>query len=159
MNQLLEERAQFSVSAFGCSFTVHGMAMPGGSKRIGRARGTGRPIVLDDNPKTSDWKQEVGIISGTLMRGRKPFEGPLGLEVTFFRPRPVSHYGRHGLKPSAPKFPVVKPDTTKLLRPFEDALTGILWNDDAQIVDQVIRKRYCAQDAEPRVEVRVTVIL
>jgi len=30
----------------------------------------------------------------------------------------------------------------KLARAVEDALTGVIWADDAQIVDEVIRKRY-----------------
>jgi len=158
-NQLIEDRAQFSVNAWHCAFTVHGNAVQGGSKRIGRTRGSNRPIILDDNPKTKNWKQEVQILVGTLMRGRDPYEGPLTLEVTFYRPRPASHYGRRGLKPSAPRYPTVKPDTTKLLRPFEDALTGIIWRDDSQVVDQHVKKRYCPAEEEPRVEVRVSVML
>jgi Holliday junction resolvase RusA-like endonuclease len=38
--------------------------------------------------------------------------------------------------------PVVMPDATKLLRGLEDALTGVVWHDDAQIVSQHVEKRY-----------------
>jgi Holliday junction resolvase RusA-like endonuclease len=61
-------------------------------------------------------------------------------------PRIGSHYGSgknaEKLKPTAPKFHTVKPDATKLLRSTEDALTGILWRDDAQIARQTVEKSY-----------------
>lgn len=41
----------------------------------------------------------------------------------------------------------------KLARAAEDALTGILWRDDAQICDEVIRKRY-GEPARVEIEVR-----
>ena len=40
----------------------------------------------------------------------------------------------------------------KLTRAVEDALTGLVWRDDAQVVDEVLSKRYGAPE---RVEVRV----
>lgn len=158
MNQLVSERSKFAISAFGCSFTVFGDAQPGGSKQAHRVKNSDRIVVRDDNPKAKDWKLEVGMVAGILMRGRDPFEGPLALFVTFYRERPRGHSGAHGVRRSAPKYPVVKPDTTKLLRPLEDALTGILWKDDAQIVTQQVAKRYCATGEEPRAEVEVRVL-
>jgi Holliday junction resolvase RusA-like endonuclease len=47
----------------------------------------------------------------------------------------------------------VKPDVLKLARAVEDALTGILYRDDAQIVTEVLRKRY---GDPPRVEIRLS---
>lgn len=159
MNTLFSARHNFTVDAFGCSFTVYGKAEPGGSKRAFPNRKTGKIIVTDDNPKAAAWKQEIGIIAGQLMKGRNPYEGPLQMFLTIYRERPKGHYGRHGVKPSAPKFPTTKPDATKCLRPIEDAMTGIVWGDDAQVCDQRVRKLWCATGEEPRVEVRVAVLL
>jgi Holliday junction resolvase RusA-like endonuclease len=68
------------------------------------------------------------------------------LEVLFVLPRPKGHHGtgrNAGVpKASAPQWPTVKPDTTKLLRAVEDACTSILWRDDAQIVIQTACKVY-----------------
>ena len=36
----------------------------------------------------------------------------------------------------------MRPDATKLVRAVEDALTGLVWRDDAQVVIQTVRKRY-----------------
>lgn len=154
----MSERHSYHVDAFGCSFVVFGKAEPGGSKRPGQSK-AGKLFVRDDNPKAAGWKREVGIVAGTLMRSRQPFEGPLSLSVTFYQARPKWHFGAHGVKKTAPRFPTVKPDATKLLRPLEDALTGIIWKDDAQICIQHVAKRYCATGEEPRVEVKVSVIL
>jgi len=68
--------------------------------------------------------------------------GALEVSVIFTVPRPKGHFGARGLKPSAPAYPTVRPDVTKLLRAVEDACTGIVWRDDAQIVAQHAIKRY-----------------
>jgi crossover junction endodeoxyribonuclease RusA len=61
-------------------------------------------------------------------------------------PRPRSHYrtGKlsHELRADAPVLHTGKPDAIKMARAVEDALTGILWNDDAQICAETIEKIY-----------------
>jgi len=82
----------------------------------------------------------------TRWPGRTLLDGPLELHVIFYAPRPKGHYGsgRNSgvLKHHAPAYPIVKPDVTKLLRAVEDAITGICWRDDAQVVVQHAEKRY-----------------
>lgn len=126
------------------AFTVFGVAAPAGSKRALPAAGRpgARPIVVDDSKRSRPWKREVAQVAGDAMRGRELLEGPLELHVIFYMPRPKSHFGARGLRPSAPVFPTVKPDVTKLLRAVEDALTSIVWRDDAQVVVQRAEKRY-----------------
>jgi hypothetical protein len=75
-----------------------------------------------------------------------PLTGPLRLSLAFSLPRPKGHSGARGLRPSAPAYPTTKPDATKLLRAVEDACTGILWHDDAQIVLQTVRKLYASAE-------------
>lgn len=124
---------------------VLGRPQPAGSKRAFKHPHTGRIMVTDDAKGSRPWKQQV---AGAALEHR-PVElltGPLELDVWFIMARPKGHYGsgRNSsvVKPSAPPFPTVKPDTTKLIRAAEDALTGIVWRDDAQIVDQHAHKRY-----------------
>lgn len=134
------------------SFAVYGIAQPAGSKRAFKHRSTGRVLVVDDAKKSRPWKQEVSEAALYARHGDELLEGPLLLEVTFWLPRPKGHFGKKGLRPSAPRFPVVRPDATKLLRAVEDACTGIIWRDDAQIVTQIIQKAY---GDPPRCEIRV----
>lgn len=171
MNQLLEDSGRFSVTAFGCSFTVWGKPEPGGSKKV-LPRGRKFPItiqnfrqllsmivVVDDNDKAKGWKDQIEMVTGVLMKGREPFSGPLVLEVVFNIERPKGHLNtRLQPKPSAPKYPTKKPDATKLLRPVEDAMTGIVWLDDAQIVDQHVKKRYAPVGEGPSMFVSVRVL-
>jgi Holliday junction resolvase RusA-like endonuclease len=64
----------------------------------------------------------------------------------FVLARPRSHYGTgrnaDRLRATAPAWPCSRPDATKLLRAVEDALTGVVWRDDGQVVVQTARKVY-----------------
>jgi Holliday junction resolvase RusA-like endonuclease len=133
------------------AFTVHGKAEPAGSKTTGVSN-RGQRYVRDSNPASKEWKRLVSQVAGETMNGQPLLEGPLALTVEFFRPRPASHFGKRGLLPSAPVFPTTAPDATKLVRAVEDAMQGVVYRNDAQIVSQVARKQY---GEAARCEVRV----
>jgi Holliday junction resolvase RusA-like endonuclease len=130
-------------------FTVLGHAQPAGSKRAFAARRggvpTGRVVVVDDNKRAKPWQELVSSAAAAAVDGAR-LEGPLLLEVDFYVARPAGHFGRGRnadvVRASAPAFPAVRPDVTKLVRGVEDAMTGIVWRDDAQVVTQTARKRY-----------------
>jgi Holliday junction resolvase RusA-like endonuclease len=135
----------------GVELVVHGAGKPAGSKRhIGQGR------IVDANPNARDWQWRVAQVAGEQLNGRPLLEGPLRLDVCFYRTRPKSHLGtgRNAgtVKASAPAWPTTEPDLTKLVRAVEDALTGVCWRDDAQIVEQNAAKLYAAQ---VRCEIRV----
>jgi Holliday junction resolvase RusA-like endonuclease len=135
--------------------TVYGEAQPAGSKRGFKNPRTGAVIVTDANPKSKGWKAQVAQAAGEKFEGEL-LDGPLFVAFTFRRPRPRSHYGtgrnRGFVKPSAPAFPTTRPDALKLARGVEDALTGVVWTDDARIVTELLEKRW----GEPaRVEIEI----
>jgi len=72
--------------------------------------------------------------------------GPVYLCIEFVLARRKDHYGtgrnKGILKPSAPKYHLVQPDLCKLTRSTEDALTGVIWKDDSQVVTHSTTKRY-----------------
>lgn len=131
-------------------FIVQGRPQPAGSKRGFVNPKTGRVIITDANAKSRPWKQAVASAARDVMGDAELLAGPLDLKVTFQLARPKGHYGtgRNAdvLKPSAPSYPTVKPDTTKLLRAAEDALTGVVWRDDSQVVMQFAEKVYGPHD-------------
>lgn len=143
-------------------FTVYGKAAAAGSKR-GFVRG-GRALIVDASKASRPWKKKVAEDALDVMRIdggdelRPPLEGPLCVDMTFYMPRPKAHFGtgRNAavLKPTAPLYPTKIPDRGKLARGVEDALSGIVYKDDAQIVDGVIQKRWTT-DRE-RVEITIT---
>ncbi len=124
----------------GITFHVAGLPQPGGSKRAFNIKGMRFPVVVDDNPKAKDWKTSVAQVAAEYCAA--PFDGPLQVKFEFFLPRPKGHFGKKGLRKSAPLFPCGRPDVLKLSRSTEDALKGIAWRDDAQIVRETLTKDY-----------------
>lgn len=123
-------------------FTVLGVPQPAGSKKAFAHRTTGRIVVTDAAKNSRPWKNTVAA-EAILARNGELLQGPLALTVHFYFPRPKGHHNAKGVvRPSAPQWPAVRPDTTKLLRAVEDACNQILWRDDAQIVHQTAVKRY-----------------
>ena len=129
------------------SFTVPGVPAPGGSKKAFMNPRTNKIVVMDDAKNNKGWRERVAIFASQAMAGRPPLEGALRIYVVFSVVRPKGHYGtgRNAgcLKDWAKSaHPIGRPDTTKLFRALEDALTGIVWKDDAQVVSQLVIKTY-----------------
>lgn len=131
--------------------TVYGKAEPAGSKTKTRFG------VRDDNPKTKPWQAEIKKAAGETMNGRTALEGPLAAHVVFYLKRPKGHYlpnGEFNAAGRRNRYPTTKPDATKLMRAVEDALTGIVYRDDNQIVWQQVSKCY-ADDGPVRVQIQI----
>ncbi|MGH9932948.1 MAG: RusA family crossover junction endodeoxyribonuclease [Pyrinomonadaceae bacterium] len=146
------------------NFTVLGDAKPAGSKRafalkrrdgspVLRPNGTQVVTVVDANPNSKPWKQEVARAAREAYCGDL-LDGPLRLHLKFFRPRPKGHFTTTGLSKAGRESiaPTTKPDVLKLARAVEDSLTGVIWRDDSQVVVELLTKEW----GEPaRVEVVV----
>jgi Holliday junction resolvase RusA-like endonuclease len=76
------------------------------------------------------------------MAGKEPLRGALRCDMTFIMPRPKYHFNKKGLKPNAEYFHSKKPDKLKLARSTQDALTGIVWEDDSQDAIGEVKKIY-----------------
>ena len=138
----------------GCELTfwVSGTPIPQGSHRAPRAG-----VVLDQqNRKTKrrkaggldTWRSAVYVMArkAAIADGWSHRAGPVGLLLHFKlrRGRSVDR-----------RAPSVKPDLDKLCRAICDALTGALYDDDAQICALLSTKTYADQDAEPGVMITV----
>ena len=120
---------------------IEGRPQPGGSKSAFHIAKINRTVVTDSNKKAKPWKVEVA--KQAMRQVKAPLEGAISVTVYFNLKRPAFHFNSKGfVKESAPTRPIVKPDATKLWRPVEDALTGILWKDDAQVCAQLVIKQY-----------------
>jgi Holliday junction resolvase RusA-like endonuclease len=130
------------------SFNALGLPAPGGSKKAFRHRHTGKIVVVDAGGKrTKAWRSIVAAAAREAMADLQMIEPPLMLCIEFRMPRPKSHLDREGkLRAGAPWVPMVAPDLTKLLRSTEDAMTGIVYRDDALIVEQHIHKAYALDE-------------
>jgi crossover junction endodeoxyribonuclease RusA len=135
------------------TFHVYGVAAPKGSTKafpIRRRNGHMGAVVTEANPHTRPWVSAVTLTAQAAVAtpGVLPFPAPLPVSLTlaFALPRPTS----------LPKKIIdhcKKPDLDKLARAVKDALSGVLWTDDAQVVALACRKRYCQTGEMPHVVV------
>ena len=86
-------------------------------------------------------------------RPEKPCVTPVSVEIEFYMPLPMSDSKRgRERKLSGLEFPAKKPDIDNLAKLVLDALNGVYWHDDNQIVELNLRKKY---SDEPRTVVRI----
>ena len=120
-------------------------------------KGWKRPILTSDNPKLKSWRQEVTLsalqaspATYVCLESRLKeilFRRPLAVKLSavFYMPRPKSR--------KKAKHYTTRPDLSKLTRSLEDALTGVVWDDDSQVAQYGdVRKEY---GEPPRTEVVV----
>ena len=112
-------------------FTVAGKPAPQGSKSLGKSGG-----LYESSKRLKPWRSAVK--AAALEAGVTPSDGVVEVFVRFSFKRPKSHYGagRNAakLKASAPHDHTQTPDIDKLLRAVLDALTGVAYRDDRQVV-------------------------
>lgn len=98
-------------------------------------RTTKRAILIhDDDAALKNWRKAIGEEARYRMGVRRPYpEDAIEVNAIFTVPRP---------RTVTREYPTVPPDSDKLMRAVGDALTGIVYRDDAQSVDLVVRKRY-----------------
>jgi len=77
------------------------------------------------------WRSTVALAA--RFEGAKPVEGAIGIEIIFRVRRP---------KTVKREFPTVAPDLDKYIRGVLDALTGIAYQDDSQVIDIKAQKVY-----------------
>jgi Holliday junction resolvase RusA-like endonuclease len=134
---------------------VDGMVpVPGGSKTPGQAK-SGRLFVRAANKNTPIWMAFVAKAARAQYTGPL-MSGPVFSEYEFRFPRPKHHFQKNGeLKPDAPYWHTNTPDMTKVIRSTEDALTGIVWEDDKTSCNRGERKVYCKPGQQPGVTIYI----
>lgn len=130
----------------GVTFTVPGEAATAGSKKAVPTK-QGWRVIDQQERKGKPWRAAIQAAAAAEMRGSALFTGPLCLIVRIERVRPAGHYGRTGLSAIGRRspYPTTRPDLLKHVRALEDALTGVVWRDDAQVVEQHLEKRWGAR--------------
>lgn len=135
------------------TITVHGLPAPQGSKKAFRNQYSGRIQMTESSAKVKPWRADVKSAAEEAVEelpGWLPLDGPLLVSMVFTFARPKGHFGtgRNAgrVKPSAPPRPAGTPDLSKLVRSTEDALTGLIWADDARVVEYRRLAKHYASD-------------
>jgi Holliday junction resolvase RusA-like endonuclease len=102
------------------------------------------------NPHNADeWKARVMLIARPAAP-KPPMLGPIEIQMVFLVPRPGTHYfdpkHRLRLRPDAPSWHFIKPDSDNFAKAVLDALTQVrMWADDSQVCNQQVLKIYCSK--------------
>lgn len=105
-----------------------------------------------DPKKTSDYKKYVRLSARQQYKG-EPLKKALTVEMDIYREIPKSTSNKRRLMKNEKAIrPIVKPDVDNYTKGILDALNGIIYKDDSQVVDLTARKYY---SDNPRVEVEI----
>lgn len=132
------------------SFTV-----PGAPKGKGRPRFacSGNRIITYTPPDTVAYETAVKAAALQNLSGRKPFDVPCEIRIMAAFPIPASWPEKKKSQARLDRlWPTKKPDADNILKTVCDALNGIAWKDDAQVIRAHVTKCY---DDKPRVEVTI----
>lgn len=133
-----------------CDLVIPGEAVPQGRPRFGRGR-------TYDPPKSRKYKEYVRRLAYRNMPSdalRRPLTCPVRLTCVIYRAVPKSWSRRKRADAIADKIrPKTKPDVSNILKGIEDALNGVWYADDSQIVEYGLIGKWYAE--EPRVYVRL----
>lgn len=133
-------------------FVAYCEPQPQGSMRAFTPKGWNRPIITSANKDLKSYRQEVSkaALAKRQLEGfydvifGKHVAVVIAMKFYFNKPDSVSKKRTEH---------VVRPDCSKLIRATEDALTGIIYTDDAQIVSIHAEKFYGQPE---RVEIEVS---
>lgn len=128
----------------------------------GRVAGKGRPRAtsvggftrLYTPAKTRSEEAGVAMIAKAAMRGMKPLEGPLWLDIVIVQ-RPPASWSKK--KAAAANWIIQKPDFSNQQKLLEDAINGIVFVDDSQIA-KVSAERVWRMCGDERVEVKISTL-
>jgi len=94
-------------------------------------------------PKTTEAYEKEIRAAWVRANGDKPEEGPIRARIYFGLPIPKSETKGNKLQMIQRKvFPTKKPDLDNLAKAVLDALNGVAYKDDCQIVTMLSRKNY-----------------
>lgn len=117
-----------------------------------RAAYIGRRIIMYDPEKVKNFKKELSQLARLHYRD-DPLDEALKVEISFYRPVQKSLSKKERARRlSGEHRPTVKPDLDNYIKSALDGLNGILWTDDAHIVDLHAHKYYSDR---PRIEITV----
>lgn len=123
--------------------------VPGEPHGWARARANGQRFFTD----RTTLSRKQAIAAWAIEAGAKVREDALRVTVRAYFGAPKSaSKKRIAAMLAGMEFPTKKPDGDNIAKIIGDALNGVAWRDDVQVVDWIIEKRW---DVEPRMEIEI----
>lgn len=123
---------------------IHFM-VPGEVRGKGRPRATNRGahIKLYTDEKTASYENRVALAGREVMGERPLIAGAVRMQVLAVIAIPRSWSKKRQAEALQGRVrPTGKPDADNVLKALCDGLNGVVWQDDAQVVDMWLRKAY-----------------
>lgn len=96
--------------------------------------------------RTAQYEEAIAIVAKGAMRGNKPFASAVSMRITLHMPVPISWSKKDRALALDGRMPhTSKPDCSNVQKSVEDALNGIVYVDDSQIVDVRVVKQYSSR--------------
>lgn len=93
--------------------------------------------------KTRKWEAMAAVLAQQEMRGKRPISGPVEVFVLCVFPIPASWPRWKRTKALVGGIGhTTRPDADNVAKAATDALSGIVYRDDSQITDLIVRKCY-----------------
>lgn len=128
--------------------TVIRFFVPGKPQGKGRPRAAkrGKFVRMYTPEATVNYESTVRLFASQAMAGRPPMTGPMMVVMSIMLPIPASWSKRKRAQAIAGQvLPTTKPDTDNVIKAVYDAINGVVWVDDVQVVDEHTTKRYGVQ--------------
>jgi Holliday junction resolvase RusA-like endonuclease len=131
-------------------FGVEGIPVPKGRPRFARK---GNFVSTYTDKKTLDWEKIVKQAACKAMGSSEPLESPVSVFMYFRLPIPQSwSKKRQDRALNGLEHPVKKPDWDNLGKAVSDAMNGVVFQDDAQVISAHIKKAY---SSDPGVDILI----
>ena len=106
----------------------------------------GKLTKVYTNKQTFDSKSAIGISASQAMGSSKPLETPLAVFLYIRLPVPKS-YSKKRTEACLSGFehPTKKPDIDNVAKAFLDAMNGIIYKDDTQVIQLHVNKVYALE--------------
>lgn len=134
-------------------FSVHGKPQGKGRPRFAVRGGHARAYTPE---ATREYEARVAHAARVAMDGDAPIGGALDVEIDVYLPIPsrFNKAQREAAQAGVIR-PTCKPDADNVAKAVLDAAQGIAFEDDAQVSDLIVRRRF---SAVPGVDVRITAV-
>ena len=121
---------------------ISGDAVPQGRPRVVRIGGR---TIAHDPPKSKAYKALVRQCAAQNAP-KEPLDGAVTLDVRIYRSVPKSwNKKKRDAALAGVIQPTTKPDVSNVVKGIEDALNGIWYKDDSQIVHEYSMKQYARE--------------
>lgn len=124
-------------------FTVPGAPVGKGRPKVSTRGGKFAKMYTPE--KTANYETLVALAAQQAMVGRRLLDGPVAVMMAILLPIPASWSKKKQAEALCWTFlPTKKPDADNVVKAIFDGINGVVWNDDVQVCDLLMVKRYAA---------------